>query len=225
MADTDEKKKDGTDTADQTGAGGNANTTGDAAGKNDTGSEGGTSSTDKTFTQKEVNSMMTKEKKQGREAAYREMGIDPSDTKMVSMFKAFIESQKSDEQKASEAAAQNAAKIADAERRANLAEAKAEAMMLGIKSQYVDDAVTIAMSKMIDSSDLKSIIGELKTKYPIWFGSDDAAGEDNVGSKGTGTSMKVGNKNHDNGKEGKGIGNRLATQRQSYNTTKKSFWD
>ena len=71
--------------------------------------------------------MMTKEKKQGREAAYREMGIDPNDTKMVSMFKAFIESQKSDEQKANEAAAQNAAKIAEAERRANLAEAKAEA--------------------------------------------------------------------------------------------------
>ena len=60
---------------------------------------------------------------------------------------------------------------------------------------------------------------------PDSFGSDDAAGEDNVGSKGTGTSMKVGNKSHDNGKEGKGIGNRLATQRQSYNTAKKSFWD
>ena len=98
MADTDNKNKVGNDTADQTDVTDNGNTTGDANATNDTGSDTGnqggdsTGSGEKSFTQKQVSSMMAKEKKQGREAAYREMGIDPNDSKMVNMFKAFINS-------------------------------------------------------------------------------------------------------------------------------------
>ena len=119
MADT-ENKKDGIDTADQTGAGNDTNTTGEANAQNDTGSDAGSEntsgagSTEKTFTQKQVSSMMAKEKRQGRDAAFKEMGIDPNDSKMVNMFKAFIQSQKTDEQKANEDAAAQAAKIAEA---------------------------------------------------------------------------------------------------------------
>lgn len=229
MADT-ENKKDGIDTADQTGAGDNANTTGDANAKNDTGSDGNnggdnSGSGEKSFTQKQVSSMMAKEKKQGREAAYREMGIDPADTKMVSMFKAFIESQKTDEQKAAEEANQQAIKIAEAEHRAAVAEAKAEAMQLGVLPQFADDAVTLALSKMSDDTDLKSIIGELKTKYPVWFDASnaDADGKNATGQKGTGASVKATDKSG-GGSETKGMGARLAAQRKTKTDAKKSFW-
>lgn len=222
------KDKDGNVTADQTGVG-EANTTGDSTGKNDTGSNSKKEeSKEKTFTQNQVNLMMTKEKKQGREAAFREMGIDPNDTKMVAMFKAFIDSQKTDEQKSNEEAAKQAAKIAEAEHRAMLAEAKAEAMMLDVKPEYVDDAIVIALSKSEDGKDLKSIIGELKNKYPIWFGSD-STGTDNsdkskTGQKGTGASIKNGSK-ESSSSETKGMGARLAAQRKtSLGSNKKSFW-
>lgn len=225
----DENKKDGIDTADQTGAGNDTNTTGDANATNDTGSDTGSSdkgSSEKTFTQKQVNSMMSKEKKQGREAAYREMGLDPNDSKMVAMFKAFIDSQKTEEQKAAEVANQNAVKIAEAEQRALVAEAKAEAMQLGVQPQFADDAVTLALSKMSDDTDLKSIIGELKTKYPVWFEAStaDADGKNATGQKGTGASVKTtGDKT--GGKETKGMGARLAAQRKTQNgTNRKSFW-
>lgn len=226
-----ENEKDGIDTADQTGTGNDTNTTGEANTQNDTGSDAGSDNTsgsgssEKTFTQKQVSSMMAKEKRQGRDAAFKEMGIDPNDSKMVNMFKAFIQSQKTDEQKANEEVAAQAAKIAEAEQRAMVAEAKAEAMQLGVLPQYADDAVTLALSKMSDDTDLKSIIGELKTKYPVWFDASNAGadGKNTIGQKGTGASIN--NSSDKGGKGNKGMGARLATQRKTANgANKKSFW-
>lgn len=199
----------------------------DKSGKgSDKGSKGGAG---KTFTQDQVNRMMTREKNQGRNAAYKELGIDPKDSKTVAMFKAFVESQKTDEQKAAEKESENQTKMNEAEQRAQVAEAKAEAMMLGVKTQYVDDVVTLALAKMTEDSDLKTIIGEFKTKYPIWFGesSDDEddknkdKGKGKTGQRGTGSSVK----NSDKEKKGeeKGLGARLAAQRKS-GGKKSSYW-
>lgn len=218
-------KKDTIDGADQAGVSDGTNTTGEGAGSDSGSNDSGSKSTEKTFTQRQVSAMMSKEKKQGREAAYREMGIDPNDAKMVSMFKAFIESQKTDEQKANEIAAQQAAKIAEAEERAKIAEAKAEVMQLGILPQYADDAVTLVLAKSKDT-DIKSVVEELKTKYPIWFNAS-ANGSDNnnsTGQKGTGSSVKNDNKGG-SGNDNKGLGARLAAQRRTQSgTNKKSFW-
>lgn len=179
----------------------------------------------KTFTQEQVNRMMTREKNQGRNAVYKELGIDPKDSKTVAMFKAFIESQKTDEQKASEKEAETQSKMNEAEQRAQIAEAKAEAMMLGVKTQYVEDVVTLALAKMTENSDLKTIIGEFKTKYPVWFGEsseedDKSKNKGKTGQKGTGSSVK----NSDKEKKGeeKGLGARLAAQRKT--GKKSSYW-
>lgn len=182
------------------------------------------SKSEKTFTQEQVNRMMTREKKQGRNAALTELGVDPKDSKMVGMIKAFMESQKTDEQKQAEQKAQEDAKVSELEKKATMAEAKAEAMTLGVKPQYADDVVALAMSKMTDDSDLKTIIGEFKTKYPIWFGKSDDDEEDegkNKGKKGTGSSIKTKKGGKDS--EEKGLGARLAAQRKT-STKKSSYW-
>lgn len=182
----------------------------------------------KTFTQEQVTRMMTREKNQGRSAAYKELGIDPKDSKTMAMVKAFMESQKTDEQKAAEKESENQTKMNEAEQRAQVAEAKAEAMMLGVKTQYVDDVVTLALAKMTEDSDLKTIIGEFKTKYPIWFGEssdnedDKNKGNSKTGQKGTGSSVKT-SKEDKGGKEEKGLGARLAAQRKT-GGKKSSYW-
>ena len=185
----------------------------------------------KTFTQDQVTRMMAREKNQGRNAVYKELGIDPKDTKTVSMFKAFIESQKTDEQKAVEKESENQAKVTEAEQRAQVAEAKAEAMMLGVKPQYVDDVVTLALAKMTEDSDLKTVIGEFKTKYPVWFGEsseeddknkDKGNGKSKTGQKGTGSSVKTSKEDKGKGEE-KGLGARLAAQRRGTGK-KSSYW-
>lgn len=201
----------------------------DDKGKDDGKSTGGkdTKKNDKTFSQAQVNKMMTREKNQGRNAALKELGIDPKDSKAMAAVKAFIESQKTDEQKQAEKDAEAQNKAREAEQRAQVAEAKAEAMMLGVKAQYVDDVVTLALAKMTEDSDLKTIIGEFKTKYPVWFGeSDDKDGKDDkgkgkTGQKGTGSTVKSTEK--EKGNENKGLGARLAAQRKS-GSKKSSYW-
>lgn len=223
-----EDVEDQDDNKDDSGKSGKDDKSGKDKGGDDKGGKSG-----KTFTQEQVNKMMTREKNQGRSAALRELGIDPKDSKMVAMIKAFIESQKTDEQKtdeqkAAEKDAENQTKMNEAERRAQVAEAKVEAMMLGVKTQYVEDVVALALTKITEDSDLKTIIGEFKTKYPVWFGEsedDEKGGKDKgkgkIGQKGTGSSIKP--SKEDKGKEEKGLGARLAAQRRGTGK-KSSYW-
>lgn len=176
---------------------------------------------EKSFTQSQVSSMMAKEKRQGRESVYKELGIDANDSKMVELIKNFIGSQKTSEQVQQEEAAANAAKIAEAEHKAYIAEVKVEAMKLGVSPEYVDDAVTLSLAKKTDDSDIKSIVAELKSKYPMWFTTTEEKGGP-AGQKGTGASVN-GAEPKPNG-EKKGLGARLAAQRNSGGETKKSFW-
>ena len=188
------------------------------------GASGDAGKSDKTFTQAQVTQMMAKEKKQGRNAAYNELGIDPKDSKLVNMVKALIASQKGDD-KDTGVSDEVATKVAEAEAKAMRAECKAEAMVLGAKAEYVEDVIVLAMAKMDEDSDFKTIIGEIKTKYPTFFGVEidnkddkgkDKDGKDDkeaTGKKGTGASMKNLGKD-DKGEDKKSLGSRLAAQRR-----------
>lgn len=177
---------------------------------------------EKTFTQAQVNKMMAKEKGQGKASALSELGIDPKDGKTTEMLKEFFANQKTDTQKESELRQQEVSRLEEANRRVMIAESKAEAMLLGVKPKYVDDVVTLALSKFSDDSDLKTIIGEYKTKYPIWFGDTEENEKENVGKKGTGSSIKTGVKDADTKKDG--LGSRLAAKRRTDNVKKTSYW-
>lgn len=201
--------------------------------------------TEKMFSQAQVNHMMANEKKQGRAAAFNEMGINPNDpnaANMINMFKAFVSSMKTDEQKAQEQTAAQQIALAESQSKLQRAELKAEALQLGANPEFVDDIVTIAVSKMSDKTDAKTVIGELKTKYSVWF--TPAASEDNddkgkgqkqqnnnqqqnnnggTGQNGTGTSVGNGSKKAGTDKGTSGLGARLAAQRNQA-TQKKSFW-
>ena len=197
------------------------NNSGSEAGQQNSGSQEQNAGGEKSFTQSQVASMMDKEKRQGRESVYKELGIDVNDSKMVELIKNFIGSQKTSEQVQQEEAAAAAAKIAEAEHKAYIAEVKVEAMKLGVSPEYVDDAVTLSLAKKTDDSDIKSIVAELKSKYPMWFTTTEEKGGP-AGQKGTGASVN-GAEPKPNG-EKKGLGARLAAQRNSGGETKKSFW-
>lgn len=219
----DKTKKDDVDVDDELLDDQDDTDTGDTDGDKDTKEEPKKKQAEKVFTQAQVNKMMATEKRQGRSSALKELGVNPKDTKMVNMVKALIASQKSDEQKQAEKEQEELSKVEEANQRALTAEAKAEAMTLGVKTQYVDDIVTLALAKISDDSDLKTIIGEFKTKYPIWFGKEDE--EDNkskAGQKGTGSSIKTGSKK-DSKNEEKGLGARLAAKKTAQ-TKKTSYW-
>ena len=182
--------------------------------------------TEKTFTQRQVNAMMSKEKRQGRAAAYAELGIDPKDKSLLNIIKAITGSQNQNQNQQSSV---DQKKIEEAENRAMVAEAKAEAMILGANSAYIDDIVSLALTKVTDDTDIKTVIEELKTKYPVWFGDEESDGtktkgksdKKTVGQRGTGTSPKNNSGSKTNNKED-GLGKRLAANRQKQQ--KSSFW-
>lgn len=201
-----------TDNHDDDNNGTNASNTDDNKG----GNKGG-----KLFTQKEVNRFTAREKEQGRNSVYKALGLDPNDKKTIEAVKSFVESQKTEEQKNAEREAENNTKLLELEQRAMLAEAKAEVMALGVKGQFVDDAVTLALAKVNDDNDLKTVISSFKDKYPIWFKpSEEDKGS--VGQRGTGSSVNNSKETND-GNHKNGLGARLATQRRG-NHKKSSYW-
>lgn len=176
----------------------------------------------KLFTQKEVNRFTAREKEQGRNSVYKALGLDPKDKKTIEAVKSFVESQKTEEQKNAEREAENNTKLLELEQRAMLAEAKAEVMALGVKGQFVDDAVTLALAKVNDDNDLKTVISSFKDKYPIWFKPSEEDEKSSVGQRGTGSSVNNSKETND-GKHKNGLGARLATQRRG-NHKKSSYW-
>ena len=224
------EEKDKNNNVEENGQGTNDQTETEVNSGNETGTSGKEEKAEKTFTQAEVNRMMAREKHQGANSVYNELGIKPGDKKTLSAIKEYLASQKSDEQKALEAEAAQASEIAKANERAAIAEAKAEAMMIGVQTQFVEDATTLALAKVAaeDGTDIKTALGELKTKYPIWFGAaKEDSGEDKkdtgkskVGQKGTGSSVKASEK--DKGGEAKSLGARLAAKK--HGTAKSTYW-
>ena len=165
--------------------------------------------------------MMAREKQQGRNAAFNELGIDPSDSNTMNLIKTILEAQKQ-QQDPPVAPSQE---LLDAQHRADIAEAKAEAMMLGASPQYVDDIVTLATAKLdvAGETDFKAVLESLKTKYPVWFGvkGDDS---DKPGHKGTGSSLPAHSGNSHGGSGEMSLGQRLAAAKHPKRTAK-SYWN
>ena len=185
----------------------------------------GSKDDEKKFTQADMTATAAKEKKQGRAAAFREMGFksEKEAKAQLEAFRKYQESQLTPEQKTAAQIQQANDDKSDAEKRAEAAENKLAAIQAGVKKDAVDDAVAIAMMKVEDGKSLEDVLGEMKTqpRYKGFFdGSDDD--DDKGGKGGTGTSVrhKTSKKDED------GIGKRLGQAQVSGNagTKKSSFF-
>lgn len=182
----------------------------------------------KSFTQEQVDAIKKAEQQAAKSDVYKKLGIEDGDEKVIAMFKAFVESQKTEEQKSTEEKAKYVADTAKAEQRARVAEVKAEALLLGANAEYIDDIVTLAMSKIAQNAgtDAKTAITEIKTKYAAFFKQEEKEdNSDSVGKRGTGSSIKneSGKGKKDSGSIKEGLGKRLASARVG-STNKSSFW-
>ena len=183
-------------------------------------SDSGGQDSGRMFSQSDVSRMMAREKQQGRNAAFNELGIDPNDTATMNLIKTILAAQKANE----EPPVAPSSELIEAQHRADIAEAKAEAMMLGASSQYVDDIVTLATAKLdtAGETDFKAVLESIKTKYPVWFGVKD---DDNKsGHKGTGSSLPSYSGNNKGGSGELSLGQRLAAAKKPTRAAK-SYWN
>lgn len=174
----------------------------------------------RTFTQEEVSRMMTREKQQGKQSVLNALGFKSEDDakSAFNLLKALQDSQKSEQEKAEENKNTAVQQKADAEKRAELAEAKLACVVNGVDKDSVDDVLTIALSKVTDDKDLDAVLSEMKTqaKYSSFFKSES--------ENGTGTPPK---NNNEGGKSNEAdYGKRIAESfgSKSNSTTKSKFF-
>lgn len=179
---------------------------------------------EKKFTQADMTATAAKEKKQGRAAAFREMGFksEKEAKAQLEAFRKYQESQLTPEQKTAAQIKQANDDKSDAEKRAEAAENKLAAIQAGVKKDAVDDAVAIAMMKVEDGKSLEDVLGEMKTqpRYKGFFDGSDYD-DDKGGKGGTGTSVR----HKSSKKDEDGIGKRLGQAQVNGNgATKKSSY-
>lgn len=175
---------------------------------------------EKKFTQADMTATAAKEKKQGRAAAFREMGFksEKEAKAQLEAFRKYQESQLTPEQKTAAQIQQANDDKSDAEKRAEAAENKLAAIQAGVKKDAVDDAVAIAMMKVEDGKSLEDVLGEMKTqpRYKGFFdGSEDDDGKGGKGGTGTSVRHKSSKKDED------GIGKRLGQAQANGNAAAK----
>lgn len=174
----------------------------------------------KTFTQAEVNRMMKAEKESGRRSILKELGVeDVKGTKeALEKYQKYLDSQKSDLEKANENLNETQAKLTSAETRANKAEFCLKAIAeFEANPKSVDDLVAIAMTKVTDDKDIATVLKEMKENeaYNGFFTKSGSSS----GSSGTGNPLPKG-KSNNNGSESYGA--RLAQQKLARNNFNKS---
>lgn len=168
----------------------------------------------KTFTQEEVNKMMTAEKNQGRAAILKELGLegDAKDAKkLIDAYKKEQEEKKTEAQKKDDAIKDLTEKEKAAAEKAAKLEAKFTAVEAGVNMEFLDDVLAIALIKVTETKDLKTVLGEMKTKYPTFFTATEKKEE------GTGGSVGGGKKTDDKDTEslGERLGKKNAPQKKS----------
>lgn len=131
---------------------------------------------EKTFTQEEVNAVASREKKQGKAAVLRELGLDPEDKKAVENLKKLIEDSQTAEQRLSNQLQTEQGAKAEAEARAEAAETKLAAIQAGANPQFVDDLVVLARSKVSDAKPIAKVLEEMKTTHPMFYTAQEQQG-------------------------------------------------
>lgn len=160
---------------------------------------------EKTFSQSEVNRMMTREKQQGKQSVLNSLGFKTEEEakNAFNLLKALTDSQKTAEQKAEENKNTAIQEKASAEQRAIQAEAKLSCVMNGVNTEAVDDVLAIALTKVTDDKTLDDVLGEMKNeaRYASFFTSttENKGGKDNNNSSGGNTGRTPQNNNNAGG--------------------------
>lgn len=175
---------------------------------------------ERTFTQTQVSAMMTKEKNEGKRSVLKSLGFkDEAEAKSAfAAYKAFVDSQKSEQEKNADDVKNANAERDESIARAIAAENKLTCFEAGVGKDSIDDVLAIASTKVNDSKDLEQVLKEMKkdNRYSGFFNTNTQNGS------GTGR-----NPNHSNSVKDKNefgdLGKRLAGNNQS-SEKKSSFF-
>lgn len=125
----------------------------------------------KTYTQEEVNALLAKEKRQGKNSVLKALGLQSVDEGKAAIEAAqkAANANKTAEEVAAEAL--NAEKTARSKAESDLtvAQRTIAVMKAGFKPEFVDDVVAIASVKVTDDKDFDAVIEEMKKTHQFYL--------------------------------------------------------
>lgn len=189
--------------------------------QNNQNSDGGAG--EKTYTQAQVNTMLANEKRQGKQAILRALGIkDVNEGKSKMQQQQQTNQQQLDEENQAAQLLSNARQAqANAEARAQAAERKLSVLKAGVRPEFVDDVVYIATGKATDAEDFEEVVTAMKETHSFYFVQDNNSNQNNNGTGGN-TNFK---KQQQQQEQAGALGKRLAEQRMKAVENKVKFFD
>ena len=189
--------------------------------QNNQNSDGGAG--EKTYTQAQVNVMLANEKRQGKQAILRALGIkDVNEGKSKMQQQQQTNQQQLDEENQAAQLLSNAREAQiNAEARAQAAERKLSVLKAGVRPEFVDDVVYIATGKATDAEDFEEVVTAMKETHSFYFMQDNSSNQNNNGTGGN-TNFK---KQQQQQEQAGALGKRLAEQRMKAVENKVKFFD
>lgn len=122
----------------------------------------------KTFTQDQVNGIVTKESRSAIEKTLKELGFEDFDNAKdgVQAYKEWQESQKTEQQKIAEQLESIKGEKTTIEQQYADLQAENLALKTGVIADSVEDVVALAKVKVTDEKDIETAIKEVVEKYP-----------------------------------------------------------
>ena len=189
--------------------------------QNNQNSDGGAG--EKTYTQAQVNVMLANEKRQGKQAILRALGIkDVNEGKSKMQQQQQTNQQQLDEENQAAQLLSNARQAQiNAEARAQAAERKLSVLKAGVRPEFVDDVVYIATGKATDAEDFEEVVTAMKETHSFYFAQDNNSSQNNNGTGGNANFKKQQQQQEQAG----ALGKRLAEQRMKAVENKVKFFD
>ena len=190
--------------------------------QNNQNSDGGAG--EKTYTQAQVNVMLANEKRQGKQAILRALGIkDVNEGKSKMQQQQQTNQQQLDEENQAAQLLSNARQAQiNAEARAQAAERKLSVLKAGVRPEFVDDVVYIATGKATDAEDFEEVVTAMKETHSFYFMQDNNSNQNNNNGTGGNTNFK---KQQQQQEQAGALGKRLAEQRMKAVENKVKFFD
>ena len=126
----------------------------------------------KTYTQEQVNAMMSNEKRTARQALFKELGLEYDEKSYKTSLenaKKTLDAGKTQGQLDAEARKRAETDLSEAQKQNSMLQAKVAALSAGVKPDFLDDIIALALPKVDDKTNLDTVLKSLKERYPASF--------------------------------------------------------
>ena len=123
---------------------------------------------EKTFTQEDVNNLVSRESKKAKESLLKDLGVEDFDSAKdgLEKYQAYIDSQKSESEKKDDTIKEKDGVISQLQEENNRLVATNEALKQGVSPENLDNVIILANAKVTEDVSIEQAIGKVLEEVP-----------------------------------------------------------